>query len=147
MVCYSVTKHRRLQKIDNKFHLLSICNNTMYIGYPISLNTAFNIFGNKESMEHEEPRYTRFAAHLKKHNLELYFYDKNVYILGKRLDEFHPGNDTHYSVNDAIELIIGYKHKIAASLKAAGANLAEFDIEVMEEEPKRVQNPQLYIIT
>lgn len=119
----------------------------MYIGYPISLETAFNIFGNKESMEHEEPRYNRLAAHLKKHNLELYFYDKGLYILGKRVDEFSAAKDNHYLVIDAIELIIGYKNKLTASLKEAGANLAEFDIEVMEGEPTKVKNPQLYVIT
>jgi hypothetical protein len=122
----------------------------MYIGYAISLATAFNIFDYKESLEDswaQEYRYHMLRDHLVKHDLDLYFYDKNVYILGKRVGEFHAGNDTHYLVNDAIELMITYKHKVTTALKAAGANLAEFDIEVMEGEPTKVQNPPPYLIT
>ena len=43
--------------------------------------------------------------------------------------------------------MIAYKHKVAAALKAAGANMDEFDIEVMEGEPTKVNNPAPYLIT
>ena len=43
--------------------------------------------------------------------------------------------------------MIAYKHKVTQNLKAADANLAEFDIEVMEGEPTRVRSPQPYVIT
>ena len=119
----------------------------MYIGYPISLKTAFTMFGYRQPMEDAQPRYNVLRDHLAKHNLDIYFYDKNVYILGMLVNEFHAGNDTHYSVNDAFELMIAYKHKVTQNLKAAGANLAEFDIEVMEGEPQRIQNPLPYVIT
>ena len=119
----------------------------MYIGYAISITTAFSIFGYRQSVEDSWVRYNTLREHLAKHDLDLYFYDKNVYILGKRVDEFSATNDTHYSVNAAFELMITYKHKIIASLKEAGANLEEFDIEVMEGEPTRVQNPPPYVIT
>ena len=119
----------------------------MYIGYAISLETAFTMFGYNQSTEDDNPRYNRLRAHLKKHNLDLYFYDKGVYILGMRVDEFHAGNDTHYSVNDAFELMITYKHKVTAALKTSGANMSEFDIEVMEGMPTRVYNPPPYVIT
>ena len=119
----------------------------MYIGYPISLETAFTIFGYNQSTEDAEPRYNRLIAHLKKNNLDLYFYDKNVYILGMRVDEFTAGNDTHYLVSDAFELMTTYKHKVTTALRAVGANMSEFDIEVMEGEPQRVQNPQPYVIS
>jgi hypothetical protein len=33
------------------------------------------------------------------------------------------------------------------ALAAAGANLTEFDVESMEDEPKRVKNPQPYVLT
>ena len=119
----------------------------MYIGYAISMMTAFNMFGYRQSVEDSWVRYNVLRDHLKKHDLDLYFYDKNVYILGMRVDEFSAVNDTHYTVNDAIELMITYKHKVTAALKAAGAKLEEFDIEVMEGEPTKVQNPQPYVIT
>ena len=119
----------------------------MYIGYPISLETAFNIFGIKDPEMYNQPRYNKMRADLKEHDLDLYFYDKGVYILGMQVDEFLAGNDTHYTVNDAFELMITYKNKVIAGLKAAGANLAEFDIEVMEGEPTKVKNPQPYVIS
>lgn len=125
----------------------------MYIGYPISLETAFNIFG-KENPEMNALHGGRcnvllgdINEELKKHDLYIYFYDKNVYILGKRVYDFSASSDTHYLVIDAIEVMIGYKNKVIAGLKAAGANLAEFDIEVMEGEPTKVKNPQPYVIT
>ena len=119
----------------------------MYIGYAISMMTAFNMFGYSQSVEDSWVRYNVLRDHLAKHNLDLYFYDKNVYILGMRVDEFRAGNDTHYTVNDAIELMITYKNRVTVALKAAGAKLEEFDIEVMEGEPQRVQNPQPYVIS
>ena len=146
MVCYSVTKHPPT-KIDNKSNVLSICNNKMYIGYAINMMTAFNMFGYSQSVEDSWVRYNLLRDHLAKYDLDIYFYDKNVYILGMRVDEFSAVNDTHYTVNDAFEVMIAYKHKVTAALKAAGAKLEEFDIEVMEGEPTRVQNPQPYVIT
>jgi len=119
----------------------------MYIGYAISLKTAFTMFGYRQPMEDAQPRYNVLRDHLKKHDLDLYFYDKNVYILGEQVNDFSATSDNHYSVSDAIEVIIAYKHKVAQNLKAAGANLAEFDIEVMEGEPTKVNNPQPYLIT
>ena len=98
-------------------------------------------------MEDAQPRYNVLRQHLAKHNLDIYFYDKNVYILGMQVNEFHAANDTHYTVLDAIEVIIKYKNKVTQNLKAADANLAEFTIEVMEGEPTKVQNPQPYVIT
>ena len=146
MVCYSVTK-RPAYKIDNKLNLFSICNNTMYIGYAISIMTAFSIFGYRQSVEDSWVRYNVLRDHLKKHDLDLYFYDKNVYILGKQVNDFSATSDNHYSVSDAFEVMIAYKHKVTQNLKAAGANLEEFDIEVMEGEPTKVQNPAPYLIT
>ena len=119
----------------------------MYIGYPITLETAFMMFGSKDPEMYDEPRYNKMCADLKKHDLDLYFYDKGVYILGKQVNDFSAASGTHYLLIDAIEVMIGYKNKVIAGLKAAGANLAEFDIEVMEGEPTKVQNPQPYVIT
>jgi hypothetical protein len=119
----------------------------MYIGYPITLETAFMMFGYRQPMEDAQPRYNVLREHLAKHDLDLYFYDKGVYILGMQVNEFHASNDTHYSVSDAFEVMIAYKNKVIAALKAADANLEDFDIEVMEGEPTNVKNPQPYVIT
>jgi hypothetical protein len=119
----------------------------MYIGYAISMMTAFNMFGYRQSVEDSWVRYNALRDHLAKYDLDIYFYDKNVYILGKQVNDFSATSDNHYTVSDAIEVIIAYKHKVAQNLKAAGAKLEEFDIEVMEGEPTKVQNPQPYVIT
>ena len=119
----------------------------MYIGYAISIMTAFSMFGYRQSVEDSWVRYNVLRDHLKKHDLDLYFYDKNVYILGKQINDFSATSDTHYSVDTAIEVMIAYKHKVTAALQAAGANLSEFTIEVMEGEPTKVQNPPPYVIT
>jgi len=119
----------------------------MYIGYAISIMTAFSMFGYRQSVEDSWVRYNVLRDHLKKHDLDLYFYDKNVYILGKQVNDFSATSYIHYSVNDAVEVMITYKNKVEQNLKAAGANLEEFAIEVMEGEPQRVQNPPPYLIT
>ena len=147
MVCYSVTKHPTNKKLTINFIYYQFVTTKMYIGYAISMMTAFNMFSYRQSEEDAWVRYNALRDHLAKYDLDIYFYDKNVYILGMRVDEFSAVNDTHYTVNDAIELMITYKHKVTAALKAAGAKLEEFDIEVMEGEPTKVQNPQPYVIT
>jgi hypothetical protein len=120
----------------------------VYIGYPIRLSTAFDIFGYPYNEDTDVNHlYNMLKVHLATYDLNLYFYDKNVYILGMVIHEFHATNDTHFTVNDATELMIVYKHKVMQSLKVAGANLSDFDIEVMEGTPSRVKNPPPYVIS
>ena len=120
----------------------------VYIGYPIRLATAFDIFGYPYNENTDTTHlYNMLKVHLATYDLNLYFYDKGVYILGMAIHEFYVTNDTHFTVNDATELMIVYKHKVMQSLKAAGANLSEFDIEVMEGESSRVKNPPPYVIS
>jgi len=105
------------------------------------------MFGYRQSDEDSWVRYNTLRDHLKKHDLDLYFYDKGVYILGKNVEEFHAGNDIHYTVNEAFEVMITYKQTVTRNLLLAGAKLYEFDIEVMEGTPTRVYNPPPYVIT
>jgi hypothetical protein len=119
----------------------------MYIGYAISLKTAFTIFSFPQPNGNDATElYEALNRRLKTHDLKLYYYDKGVYILGKLMFELFVSSDTHVTVSDAIELMILYKIKIMENLKAAGANLVEFDIEVMEGEPTKVRSPQPYIM-
>ena len=71
----------------------------------------------------------------------------NVYILGYNIKEFWIGTDKFIQVDDALILILKYKKKLMDTLALAGANLTEFDIEIMEDEPMRVKNPQPYVLT
>ena len=118
----------------------------LYVGYPISFETACKIF--------DEPYVVRFEKiddilqkRLAEHGLTLSHYDKNVWILGMSVKELMLTNDNYMQVSDALEIIMYYKRKVMDSLKEAGANLAEFDIEIMEGEPIRVTNPSPYVIT
>jgi len=119
----------------------------LYIGYPVSLETAFMMFGDKNPQAYDQPRLNNFRAHLAKYGLKLEFYDKNIYILGMVVEEIHVSNDNYVSVDDTLALILSYKKRVSEGLAAAGANLSEFDIEIMEDEPLRVYNPQPYVIT
>ena len=85
--------------------------------------------------------------HLAKYDLKLHHYDKNVFILGYAIKEFWIGTDKFVQVDDALVVILNYKKKLMDALAAANANLTEFDIEIMEDEPKRVKNPQPYVLT
>jgi len=120
----------------------------MYVGYPISLKTAFTIFGYKEPEGDATAQYNTLREHLKNYSLDLYFYDKNVYILGLRLMEFDAARDFHYPVEHAAKVISGYSSMVKRNLILAGARIQyEFDIEVLEGEPERVQHPEPYLIT
>jgi hypothetical protein len=72
---------------------------------------------------------------------------KNVWILGMSVKELMLTNDNYVQVSDALEIIMYYKRKVMDSLKQVGADLSEFDIEIMEGEPIRVTNPLPYVIT
>lgn len=118
----------------------------VYIGYPISFETACALFGIVYSQDYDKLN-TALDAHLEKYGLKLYFYDKGVFILGMVIKELWVGNDKYVPVNDALELMVLYKKQVIESLSAAGADLTEFNIEIMEGEPIRVYNPQPYAIS
>ena len=119
----------------------------LYIGYPVSFETACKILN--------EPYVVRFEkinniieTRLAEYGLNLYYYDKNVCILGVVVKELMIKSDYNYmQINDAFEIIKYYKEKVISSLKNMNADLSEFDIEIIEEEPKRVHNPEPYVLT
>ena len=123
----------------------------MYIGFPVSYKTTAEILGFPYNDDEIDEFYTviikQVDEHLAKYDLKLHHYDKNVFILGYAVQEFSIRSDKFVQVDDALVVILNYKKKLMDALNAAGANLAEFDIERMEDEPKRVKNPQPYILT
>ena len=123
----------------------------MYIGFPVSYKTTAEILGFPYNGAEVDEYYTmiikQIDAHLAKYDMKLHYYDKNVFILGYAFKEFWIGSDTFVQVDDALVVILKYKKKLMDALAAAGANLTEFDIEIMEDEPKRVKNPQPYVLT
>jgi hypothetical protein len=123
----------------------------MYIGFPVSYKTTAEILGFPYNGDEVDEYYTTIIKqiddHLAKYDLKLHHYDKNVYILGYAVEDLWIRADKFVQVDDALVIILNYKKKVMDALKAAGANLTEFDIEIMEDEPKRVYNPQPYVLT
>lgn len=123
----------------------------MYIGFPVSYKTTAEILGFPYNDDEIDEFYTiiikQVDEHLAKYDLKLHHYDKNVFILGYAIKEFWIGTDKFVQVDDALVVILNYKKKLMDALAAANANLTEFDIEIMEDEPKRVKNPQPYVLT
>jgi hypothetical protein len=118
----------------------------LYIGYPVSYKTACKILNFKYDSE-DYQLYNKMKAHLAKHDLILDYYDKGIYILGMYINELCIRYDNYSNADQAVDVIIYYKKKVIDSFKAVDADLSEFDIEIMEEEPKRVHNPEPYILT
>ena len=123
----------------------------MYIGFPVSYKTTATILGFPYNDDEIDEYYTNLKKqvdeYLANYGIKLHYYDKNVHILGYNIKEFWIGTDQFIQVDDALVLILKYKKKVMDTLAAAGANLTEFDIEIMEDEPKRVKNPQPYVLT
>ena len=123
----------------------------MYIGFPVSYKTTATILSIPYTDDEIDEYYTTIIKHiddhLAKYDLKLHHYDKNVYILGYKINNFSICADKEVPVDDAIIVMLNYKKKVMDALAAAGANLTEFDIEIMEDEPKRVKNPQPYVLT
>ena len=118
----------------------------VYVGYPITLNTAYSIF-NYPCYYTPVQLKDMLDTHLEKHGLSLYFYDKGVYILGLRVKELCGKNDKYVFADKAIELLILYKQQVIDNLKGAGANLSIVDIQILEGDVQRVYNPQPYIVS
>ena len=114
----------------------------MYVGYPISFHTACAIF----HLSPDTMTIKGLDHYLSHYGLNFMFYDKNVFILGLVVNDFHAGHKPTF-INDALEVILSYKKQLTNALTAAAADLTEFDIEIMEDEPQRVYNPQPYLIT
>jgi len=123
-----------------------IIYNMLYIGYPVSFKTACKILNFKYDSE-DYQLYNKMKTHLAKHDLILDYYDKGIYILGMYINELCVRYDNYSNADQAVDVIIYYKKKVIDSFKAIDADLSEFDIEIMEEEPKRVYNPEPYILS
>jgi hypothetical protein len=118
----------------------------LYVGYPVSYKTACEIL-NEPYVVRFEKIYDSIKTRLAEYGLELSYYDKDVWILGMSVKELMLINDNYMQVSDALEIIMYYKRKVMDSLKQVGADLSEFNIEIMEGEPIRVTNPLPYVIT
>ena len=108
-----------------------------YIGYPITKATAFKIFGVPDRHDIE--------AIIRSKRLRLYEIDKGLYVLGLAVKCL--SKDGHSGFMNVDDTIINYKKRVVRRLSAAKADLSDFDLEVMESEPIRVQNPSPMAMT
>ena len=112
----------------------------LYVGYPISYETACELFG----MSAET---TNIQNTIQTFGLKLYLVDKGQYILGLAVEQVADLWDSFVSVDDALICILQQKKKVVQLLQDAGVDLSDFLLERMEGEPLRVHNPQPYLIT
>jgi hypothetical protein len=105
----------------------------LYIGYPITEATAYKIFN--------QPSTADIHAYIRSKRLRLYEIDKGLCILGLAVKALHNYAPDYISVDDTIIAILNYKKKVVRRLQAANADLSDFELEVMEDEPIHVQNP------
>jgi len=136
----------QINVIKNNINTLNYVYNMLYIGYPVSFKTACNILNFKYD-SNDYQLHNKMKGHLAMHDLTLDYYDKGIYILGMYINELCIRQCNYSSTNEAIDIIIYYKKKVIDSFKAIDADLSEFDIEIMEEEPKRVRYPEPYILS
>ena len=110
-----------------------------YIGYPITKATAYKIFN--------QPDPVNIEAYISSKRLRLYDIDKGLCVLGLAVMLLSNYAPIYTNVDDTIITILNYKKKVVRRLIAAKADLSEFDLEVMESEPIRVQNPSPMAMT
>jgi len=112
----------------------------LYIGYPVSYETACTLFCLPEGA-------LNIDMEIKKTGLEFYSIDKGQYIMGLKVDEIADLWETFVSVDDALILILKKKKEVIELIQKAGIDLSDFLLERMESEPLRVHNPPPYLIT
>ena len=111
----------------------------LYIGYPITIETAYKIFG--------QPDPVNIHNYIRSKRLHLYEIDKGLCILGLAVNQLHNYARNYINVDDTIIAILNYKKKVIRRLIAAKADLSDFELEVMEDTPIRVQNPSPIAMT
>jgi len=114
----------------------------LLIGYPISYETACEMFG-VERDDYGRVLDTAVDAT----GLKFYWVDKNLCVLGLEVKEVAHRWDSYTSVDDSIGIIMKYKSKFVELVDKAQLDISEVVIERMEEEPVLVNNPPPYLIT
>jgi hypothetical protein len=117
----------------------------LIVGYPVSYETACELFGVLYNTESDPHGHTLQAA-VEKTGLEFHTIDKNVNIIGLQIKEVAKLWE-FTSVDESIGIIMAHKLKFVELVKKAGINTSEMVIERMEDEPIVVKNPPPYLMT
>ena len=114
----------------------------LIVGYPISYETACEIFG----VDRDD--YGRILdSAVKANGLQFHTIDKGLCVLGLEIKEIADLCGKPVSVDESIGIIMKYKMKFVELIEKAGIDTCALVIERMEEEPLIVKNPPPYLIT
>ena len=112
----------------------------LYIGYPVTYETACELF----RMSPDTPR---IEDTIRSCGLDLYRTDKGQYILGLEVKEVACLWGNFVRVEDGVDAICMRTKQVVSCFQDAGVDLSDFLLECMESEPIRVHNPPPYLIT
>jgi hypothetical protein len=113
----------------------------LYVGFPISYETACSLFGMSTDTESVE-------AIIKNKGFDFCYTDKGQYILGLEVKEVKDLWENFVSVDKAIVLILEQKIKLLHLIKKEGLDLSNLLIQPMDtDEQILVHNPSPYLIT
>jgi hypothetical protein len=112
----------------------------LYVGFPISYETACSLFGISTDTNILEKI-------INNKGFDFCYTDKGQYILGLEVKEVKDLWDNFVSVDDGLVLILEQKIKLLQLIKKEGLDLSNLLIQPMEEEEILVHNPSPYLIT
>lgn len=113
----------------------------LYVGYPISYETACSLFGMSVDTESVE-------AIIVRKGFNFCYTDKGQYILGLEVKEVADLWENFVSVEKALVLILEQKIKLVQLVKKEGLDLSNLLIQPMDtDEQILVHNPQPYLIS
>jgi hypothetical protein len=113
----------------------------LFIGFPLSYQNTCRLFGTPQN----DGKILTDAV--KKIGLEFEWVDKNVSVLGLRVEEFENFGGSYSSADETIMLIMKYKIKFMELILQGGLDVSKLEIEHMEAEPVLVKNPQPYVVS
>ena len=113
----------------------------LYIGYPISYESASDLFKTGE--------YEDVEARIKTSGLGFHSTDKGQNILGLALDNFFCSCETFVKVDDAFIKILEAKKKVKELIKAANLDLTNVPLQRFwhDEDPEFIGDSEPYLIT
>ena len=113
----------------------------LYVGFPISYETACLLFGMTINTENIE-------AIIKEKGFDFRYTDKGQYILGLEVKEVADLWENFVSIDDGLVLILEQKIKLLHLIKKEGLDLSNLMLQPMDtDEQILVHNPQPYLIT
>lgn len=113
----------------------------LYVGFPISYETACLLFGMSTDTEGVE-------AIIKRKGFDFYYTDKGQYILGLEVKEVADLWEKFVNIDKALVLILEQKIKLLQLIKKEGLDLSNLMLQPMDtDEQILVHNPQPYLIT